>query len=218
MFLSVAPLEQLADAELGIDSSLRAEAYAYAASWRHGMAGNSPLYMPGFFAVAVGAWIWSETGSGRRQRAIVHAAGVLIAAIAVASIASSFQAPIVVSEFGGLAGFSTHPPVPAPTLHALGVGLYTLLTWSAFVIGSRVALSRRSLVPLIPVPVLTAGLIAIRPWTVDDFTAMWAHRTLEGDPAALGSLVAIPVVAALLVRRGYAGSSRVADHADYTDL
>jgi hypothetical protein len=52
MFLAVAPLESLGDSGgfSGTDlSRVAATSYRFAADWRHGMAGNSPLYMPGFF-------------------------------------------------------------------------------------------------------------------------------------------------------------------------
>ena len=54
MFFAAATLERTADLG-GISAppgrEVRLLAYEYAARWRHGMAGNSPLYMPGFFAV-----------------------------------------------------------------------------------------------------------------------------------------------------------------------
>lgn len=61
MFLAADSLEQLAASGAFGDAREAQAAFAFAASWRHGMAGNSPVYMPGFFAVAIAAWIWSET-------------------------------------------------------------------------------------------------------------------------------------------------------------
>ena len=61
MFFAAATLERTADVG-GISPSsgrdAHAVAYEFAARWRHGMSGNSPLYMPGFFAVAIAAWFW----------------------------------------------------------------------------------------------------------------------------------------------------------------
>src|SRR5687768_10596337 len=61
MFSAAATLEHTAElggisASTGRDA--HAIAYEFAARWRHGMAGNSPLYMPGFFVVAIATWFW----------------------------------------------------------------------------------------------------------------------------------------------------------------
>src|ERR1700752_1928845 len=62
MFFAASTLERTADVG-GISGppgrNARAVAYEFAAKWRHGMAGNSPIYMPGFFAAAVALWFWS---------------------------------------------------------------------------------------------------------------------------------------------------------------
>ena len=52
MFLSADPLEQVAPS---------AAAWRFASDWRHGMAGNSWLYMPGFFATAAALWLYART-------------------------------------------------------------------------------------------------------------------------------------------------------------
>ena len=75
MFFAAATLEQTA--ELGWISAppgrdARAVAYEFAARWRHGMAGNSPLYMPGFFAVAIAMLVLV-----RRQELAANACGGL---------------------------------------------------------------------------------------------------------------------------------------------
>jgi len=202
MFLAAAPLEQLADAgAFGPGPAERDAAFAFAASWRHGMAGNAPLYMPGFFAVAVAVWVWSEIASTLDRRGRAAAGAAVVTAAVAAWIAGSMSAPLVISSFERTSGLTTAFPAPWPPVRAVGAGLYTLLTWSAFVLGSRLALTRRSLWPLIPVPALTAGLMAIRPWTVDDFAATWGRRVVQGDPFAMGSLLGIPLIATLLVAR-----------------
>jgi hypothetical protein len=208
MFLAADPLEELADAG-AFGPGARDAAYAFAAAWRHGMAGNSPLYMPGFFAVAAATWVWSEreppASRWSRVRSVLLA---LLAAITVTLTAVSLDPTTVVASFEQTTMLAAREAARAPRQHALVVGLYTLATWSAFVVGSRLALARRSLLPLAPVPVLTAGLVAIRPWTVDDFTATWGRRSLEGDPVAIGSLVAVLLLAIVLVARERARRSR----------
>ena len=42
----------------GVDMSAAADEYAYL--WRHGMVGGWPLFVPGFFAVAVAVVVWSR--------------------------------------------------------------------------------------------------------------------------------------------------------------
>ena len=81
------------------------------------------------------------------------------------------------------------------------MGVYTLLTWTAFVVGCWFARHRRTFVPLIVVVPLTAGLVALRPWTVDDFTTEWWRRLADGDMVAIASAVMVPTLAAYLYRR-----------------
>lgn len=155
--------------------------------------------MPGFVALAAAAWIWSESYWSRQG--VVWAILSLCAAIVTAQMTASHLAPMVVTAFERMSGLVAAAPAPPAHLAALQAGLYTLLTWTAFVIGSRLAIARQSLLPLAPVPLLTAGLVALRPFTVDDFMSTWGRRSIDGDPVAAGSLLAIPILAALLVAR-----------------
>jgi len=203
MFLAADPLEQLADAgAFASGVPTRADAYAFAAAWRHGMAGNSPLYMPGFFAVAVATWTWSEGGTLTRRASRVLSAGIaLVAAIGVALAAAWLQPAIVVAAFEPHLSLASSSVVSVPRRSALMIGLYTLATWSSFVVGSRLALERRSFVPLAPALPLTVGLVAIRPWTVDDFATTWGRGALDGHPVAVGSCLAVALVSWFLVSR-----------------
>jgi hypothetical protein len=161
------------------------------------MAGNSPLYMPGFFAVAAASWLFVEKAPGN-LRAL--AAG-LIAASVLAAAAAPFGSVLVVSSFMGQHNLQGDFRAEAVSSRAIATGLYTLVTWTVFVLGSRAALGRRTLLPLLPVPLLTAVLAAARPWTVDEFTAVWWRRIGEADVYALGSAAAVPLLAYRLVRR-----------------
>lgn len=170
MFLAADPLE-------------RAGAVAYAALWRHGMAGNSPLYMPGFFAVAVAAWWWSH--ARRLSRLWIEGSAVVIAACVVAAAL-----------------------VPSPSLRAVVHATYTLITWTIFVVCCRRALARRSWRPLWPVPLMTLGLVAIRTWTLDDVRTIWYERLLNGDAAAVASSLAIPFLVIWMLRTGLTASTQ----------
>lgn len=199
MFLATDPLEQLARmGAFGASSDAHDRAFAFAAAWRHGMSGNSPLYMPGFFAVAAAVWIWSEAWHRRVVRSYAISLAVAFAAACVAAPVGTAAA---LASFHTFSGFAPPPSVPFASRGAMFAAAYTLLTWTAFVAGSRAALLRRSWRPVAPVPPLTAGLVIVRPWTVDEFTTTWWTRCVDGDPTAIGSAVLIPLLATLLTGR-----------------
>jgi hypothetical protein len=202
MFLAAAPLETLADTgglagRQGAD--VVAEGYRVAADWRHGMAGNSPLYMPGFFALAVAAWWWAESSRTPAMRLIVEGGIILVAGLVVGRLCAGLATASVVAACERMAGLTVVDPWPAPASRAAAQGLYTAATWMVFVVASRRALARRSLVPLACVPPMAVLLALVRPWTADDFVALWIVRATAGDPVALGSAAAIPVLASCLV-------------------
>jgi hypothetical protein len=205
MFLAADPLEQLSDRfqfhpreASRMTPQVRELAYDYAAQWRHGMAGNSPLYMPGFFAVAVAAWHWARSRTVRGMAA--RGAIVLIAAIFIARIAVLPTADRVVRLFEAIADVHHAGTIPPPSMHALVVAVYTLITWAVFVVSCQRALAHRSLRPFLPVPLLIIALSVIRPWTVGDLTALWWMRLNNGDDVAILSFVAIFATSAHLIQ------------------
>ena len=199
MFLSADPLERMAlDGSWPADSAIvRHSAFRFAADWRHGMAGNSPLYMPGFFALAAAAWIWASGRSLRRL--IIEGALALMIALALAWVMAPAGAAFVVRGFANLLAADAPVALPAPGWRATVAGVYTAITWTAFVAGCRLALERHSWWPLAPVPMMTVLLVFARPWTVGDFSGLWLSRALSGNPVALGSLVAVPMTGWLLL-------------------
>lgn len=168
---------------LAADPFERAGAVAYAALWRHGMAGNSPLYMPGFFAVAVAAWWWSP--AKRLARLWIEGSAITIAAFAVAAAL-----------------------VPPSSVRVVVHAMYTLVTWTTFVVCCRRALAQRAWRPLWPVPMMTVGLMALRTWTLDDVRTLWFERLLAGEPAAVISTIAIPIVVVAMIRSELTSSKR----------
>ena len=198
MFLAASALE-LQAVDSGVAPLVRERAFRFAADWRHGMAGNSPLYMPGFFALAVTTWVWA--GSRNWHRLLVDGALALTVSLVVATVVAKPGGEAVVRAFAMSTGLPlptghvvSHLPALAPVL----AGLYTAIAWMSFVCGCRFALRLRSWLPLVPAALLTIPLTFVRTWTVDDFTSLWLERAAAGDLVAVGSLVAIPVVGSLL--------------------
>src|SRR5688572_22067365 len=199
MFFAAAPLEQLAaSGALGPSDTVRGDAFSFAAAWRHGMASNSPLYMPGFFAVA---WVtWTFATSARRRDVSLFAFGLAVG-VGLALAFAPAGANRVIESYSAHSGIQLTGSVPLTSGVAIFSGVYTLLTWTAFVIGSRASLARRSVRPLLPVPFLTVVLVLVRPWTVDDFTSIWWQRVRDGQLVAIASVLLIPLVAWLLASR-----------------
>ena len=188
MFLAAEPLELLVDRGLisgpqNVDPG--AAAYQFAARWRHGMAGHSPLYMPGFFAVALTAWPWAMRRSIAQMAA--ESVPLLLGAFLAALIAQPYGAAMVVSrferEFGAIAG-----EVPANTGVGIVRALYTLLTFKIGIVTIQRMVAMRRLIFFV-IPILMNGLLSqIRPWTVGDFTRYWFQRAVQCDFVAWLSL------------------------------
>ena len=187
MFFAADPLERRGAAE---------PVLRFAADWRHGMASNSWLYMPGFFATAAALWLHRPDGDRRARLAHLLRLGAI--AIALAAMGSRIGARTVASDYAVVTAIDVTSRLPLPSPIGIVRGLYTLATWSAFVLACRGALAERTWRPFLLPAVMTIGLALIRPWTVDDFTGLWIDRAAAGDPIAWGSAAAIVVVAGLL--------------------
>ena len=210
MFLATDPLEQLGgSASLRIPGGEGADAaFRFAADWRHGMSGNSWLYMPGF--VAVGAALWLHARTARLRWTARESLGACVVALGAAALGSAAGARDAASAFALAGGLPMPAALPQPSFQAVWRGVYTLATWSVFVLASRHALITRSLRPFAPPALMSVVLALVRPWTVDDFVSLWRERALAGDPIACASLVWGAVVIALLIasERGAAGSAQ----------
>jgi hypothetical protein len=199
MFFAAATLEHTADrgwisASAGRDA--RPVAYEFAARWRHGMSGNSPLYMPGFFAVALASWFWCN---GKSLLRIVTEGFVLLALAAVfAALLAPYAATRIVSDFSEQAGVSISQFSTAGTWIAWAQGVYSLLTWTTVIIASRWSIRLRSPKPLLIPVVLNLVLAFVRPWTVADFTSQWLKEALDGEAAAVFSFLLVPILSAFL--------------------
>ena len=198
MFLSADPLEQAAPS---------AAALRFASDWRHGMAGNSWLYMPGFFATAAAVWLYARTDV-HPAIAAKHLTGLCAVATLAAAVGSQAGARMAAADFE-LATLTGLPALlPYPSAIGAARGLYTLATWSVFVLACRRALSHWTWRPFVVPAMMAVGLALARPWTVDDFTTLWLDRVAAGDPVACGSAAAAAVIAGLLVASVHRSQSR----------
>lgn len=199
MFFAASTLERTA--ELGGISAppgqdARAVAYEFAAKWRHGMAGNSPLYMPGFFAVAITIWFWC---AGRSVPRMLAEGAILISAASVcAALLAPLAAPRILNDFVAQEGFTVSHATSSGTWVTSAQGVYSLLTWSTVIIASRFSIRLRSLKPLLVPLVLNLVLAFVRPWTVADFTSRWVKQTLDGETTATVSSLLVPIISGFM--------------------
>lgn len=182
MFLSVARLEA---------------APQFVADWRHGMAGNSPIYMPGFFALAAAAWYWTRTQS--LSRLLIDGVLALAAGSCVAWLAAPIGEAAATAAFAKTSAVNV-PWTHSPVWHAGLIGAYTAACWTVFVVASKKALVLRTFRPFAVVPLPYVALVFARPWTVNGLLGVWGARAADGDPIALGSVVAIPVLTTIFVK------------------
>ena len=199
MFFVAATLERTADLgwiSVTANKDSRPVAYEFAARWRHGMSGNSPLYMPGFFGVAVASWFWCNRKSLLRM--LSEGFTLLAVAAVCAALLAPYAAPWIVSDFSEQAGMSVSQFCTTGTWLAWAQGIYSLLTWTTVIIASRWSIKLRTLKPLLIPLALNLVLAFIRPWTVADFTSEWLRKALDGEPTAITSLLAVPILSAFL--------------------
>ena len=199
MFFAAATLERTADLgwiSASASQDARTIAYDFAARWRHGMSGNSPLYMPGFFAVAVASWFWCNRKSLLRM---VAEGFILLAVAAVcAGVLAPYGAARIVSDFKGQSGASVSQVATTGTWIAWAQGLYSLLTWTTVIIASRWSIKLRTPKPLLIPLVLNFVLAFVRPWTVADFTSQGLKEAMDGQPTAVISFLLVPILSAFL--------------------
>src|SRR5262245_12928313 len=200
MFFVAGGLERLA--ELGqiigpASIDVKASAFDFAARWRHGMTGASPLYMPGFFITAV--VLWRRAAGLRARRVVVECAVTGALAVIAARMLAPAGANLVLESFQLETGLRCAGAWPGVTGRVLGHGAFTLIGWNSFVLTGQIAIIRKSFLPLFVPAVLGVALLAIRPFTIDAFTGLWAQRVRQGDPVAVFSALLIPLLAAVIV-------------------
>lgn len=202
MYLSAAPIDALGEATVAAGKlRLGHSILVFAADWRHGMNGHSPIYMPGFFALTMAAWYWTRSQSV--VGLVVGGLVALVAGLAVAWVAMPAGRTSAVAAFAS----EFHLPLGAAvssTWQVVSVSAYTAACWTVLIVGSRKAITTRSLRPLAVTPVLYGVLAFTRRWSFEhlqsgDDIARWGKRLSEGDSVAIVSLLAIPLGALILL-------------------
>jgi hypothetical protein len=200
MYFSADALERMAHQHLiagpaGMDILRITENYASA--WRHGMAGNSFLYLPGFFAAAALTWVWSVHRP--LPKLAVEWAALLAVSLVVAALLAPFGTSRCIRSFEQATGLYSLGARPGFTAGGMIVALHTIFTWDVEMICCRLSIARRSLrLMWIPI-VLNVVLARVRPWTVSDFTGQWIGDIAQAKGVAIFSAMAVLVLAAFMV-------------------
>jgi hypothetical protein len=203
MFLSVAEADALGNAMvLAGRTAVGERVLVFAADWRHGLNGHSPLFMPGFFALTLAVWYWCAKLS--LVQLLYSGALALVVGFAVASIAAPLgrgaAAAAIFEEF--------HFKIPLgtrATWDAVPVSAFTAICWTVLVVAIRKAVTTGALRPLGLVVCLYAVLGLTRHWwSVDHFrrgddVARWEARIAQGDAVAIGSVLAMASLGLLFV-------------------
>jgi hypothetical protein len=202
MFLSVTGVDVLGNTLVATDHpDLGHAVQVFAADWRHGLNGHSPLFMPGFFVLTPAAWYWSGTQSVPqllRSGATALLAGLLLALLA-APIGRAAAGTAFFDEFH-LASQSSF----RDAWQAAGTSAFTAICWTVLVVAIRRAITVGTPRPL----ALVAGLYLLLGfsrhwWSLDhlkkgDDVARWETRAAQGDAVAIASLVAVPLLGLVL--------------------
>jgi hypothetical protein len=204
MFLSVAEVDVTGNNLLVTGHPALGHAIqVFAADWRHGLNGHSPLFMPGFFALTPAAWYWSRGQSIAellRGGALALLAGFFLALFA-APLGRAAAARAFFDEFH----FAVQPNWRT-IWQAAPISAFTAICWTVLVVAIRRALATGTSRPL----ALVVGLYALLGfarhwWSVDHFkkgddVARWETRAAQGDSVAIGSLVAVPLLGLVLAK------------------
>jgi hypothetical protein len=173
----------------------------FAADWRHGLNGHSPLFMPGFFVLTPAAWYWS--GRQSVEQLLRGGATALLAGLLLAVLA----APVGRAAAANAFFYEFHLAVQSSfrdTWHAAATSAFTAICWTVLVVAIRRAITVGRVRPF----ALVVGLYVLLGfsrhwWSLDHFkkgddVARWETRVARGDAVAIASLVAVPVLGLVL--------------------
>jgi hypothetical protein len=202
MFLSVADVDVTGNTLMATGHPALGQAVqVFAADWRHGLNGHSPLFMPGFFVLTPVVWYWS------RGQFIVEllrsGALALLAGFCLALLAAPFGRAAAARAFLDEFHFAVQPGFGA-VWHAAPICAFTAICWTVMVVAIRRAITSGASRSLALVVVLYALLgFARHWWSLDHFkkgddVARWETRAAQGDAVAIGSLLGVPLLGLVL--------------------
>jgi hypothetical protein len=204
MFLSVADVDVLGNTLVATGHSALGQAVqVFAADWRHGLNGHSPLFMPGFFVLTPAVWYWSRSQS--IAELLRGGALALLAGFFLALLAAPFGRAAAAQAFFGEFHFSVQPDFRA-VWHAAPISAFTAICWTVLVVGIRRVMTIGTSRPLALVVCLYVLLgFARHWWSLDHFRkgddmARWETRAAQGDAVAIGSLLAVPLLGLILAK------------------
>jgi hypothetical protein len=204
MFLSVAGVDVMGNTLVATGHPVQGQAVqVFAADWRHGLNGHSPLFMPGFFVLTPAVWYWSRRKSIAellRGGALALLAGFLLALLAAplgrAAAARAFFDEFHFAVQANSADIWRAAPIPA----------FTAICWTVLVVAIRRVITTGAARSLALVVSLYALLgFARHWWSLDHFrkgddVARWETRAAQGDTVAIGSLLAVPLLGLILAK------------------
>ncbi len=188
---------KVAESQGILTAELKEVALRFGTAWRHGMEGQWPIYMPGFFVLSVALVSWCR---GRSLQLIFWETAFLLPLAAMVAIAlGPLGSRILMDTFQHEFGLGTLPLMFKVSWSRIGTALLTIGCWILFVVTLvRASELRKPRLMLLPVMAF-AGLHLVRFGEAGALTRTWAERVLLGDRIAILSLLMIPLVASALV-------------------
>jgi hypothetical protein len=204
MFLSVADVDVTGSTLVATGHPVLGHAIqVFAADWRHGLNGHSPLFMPGFFALTPAVWYWSRGQS--IAELLRGGAFALLAGFLLALLAAPFGRAAAAQAFFDEFHFAVQPN-SADVWHAASICAFTAICWTSLVVAIRRTITGGAARPV----ALVVGLYVLLGfarhwWSLDHFrngndVARWETRVAQGDSVAIGSMVAVPLLGLVLAK------------------
>lgn len=178
----------------GLD--IGAAGHDYAQRWRHGTSGW-PVFTPGFFAIALVVPWWAR---GKTPWQMARSSLLLIPA----AIGARLTGGQFTSRLAG--GFAEHyrlermGHLEEPSIWATVPASLTIVAFVALLVSARMAVQRRSPVPVVVPLVMYFGLASVRGGgAFGELAGEWFGALADGSPVAVGSSVLFVAMAAWVV-------------------
>ena len=157
------------------------------------MVGRWPIFVPGFFAIAIGSALWARGKDSGKL--CCEGVAALSAATLIARSVAGFGAGRLIRSFERDSGFKWEGGPLEWTWAGSAVGGLTAAGWSALIIGAQRAVATRRVWPLVLPLTLYSLFTALRLNKLDSLDWLWMSRVIKGDRVALNSSVLAAVTA-----------------------